>query len=113
MTDSVRVHLRAQALYDHIREVILKIFGYARHKCHAHRGQQQQTGTADELRLGVLVIFSGVSINDVPKNDWVKKRKNLIGGGEKERHNKELPVWPGVSVKKFQGIYAATWTMSY
>jgi hypothetical protein len=37
----------------------------------------------------------------VAENDWVKERKNLIDRGQEKRHNKELPVLLGVSIKKF------------
>ena len=69
--DSVGVHFRAQSLDD-------QILGYAGHKSHTHRRQQQKPSPSDELRLGVLVILGRVSIDDVAENDRVKKRKDLI-----------------------------------
>ena len=73
--------LRAQALDDHVSEVVLKILCHPRHKRHSNRRQQQQSRPMNKLRLRVVVVLGGVSVDHVAKNEWVKQGKYLVGRG--------------------------------
>ncbi len=86
MPDAVGIHLRSQPLNNHVGEIILEILGHARYKRDAHRRQQQQPGPANELRLRVLVIFGGITVDHMTKDQRVKKGENLIGRGQQKRH---------------------------
>src|SRR5260370_24932882 len=72
-------------------KIILEIFGEARDKSHANRRSEQQSYASDELRARILAIASRVGVDDVPENERIQKRKNLIDRRQDQSVDSKLP----------------------
>jgi len=78
MFDSFGIQLRAGPLSHHIDVIVLEVLGDSGNECDANRRAQEQRYTMDKLRRGVIVKPGSVPINDVPENERVQQRKDLI-----------------------------------
>src|SRR5437773_4771031 len=78
MSNAIGVDACANLLRDYIDEIILEILGDARDQSHANRRSEQQSYTLNELRARILAIASRVGVDDVPENERIQQRKNLI-----------------------------------
>ncbi len=78
MSNAIGVDACANFLRDYIDEIILKILGDARDQSHANRRTEQQAYTSNELRARILAIACRVGVDDVPENERIQQRKNLI-----------------------------------
>src|SRR5258708_35083576 len=74
-----------------INKIILEIFGHARAQTHANRRSEQQSYPSNELRARILAIASRVGVDDVPENERIQQRKNLIDRRQDKSDDSELP----------------------
>src|SRR5439155_18560070 len=78
-------------LRDDIDEIILEILGDARDQSHANRRSEQQSYTSNGLRARILAIASRVGVADVPENERIQQRKNMIDRRQDKSDDSELP----------------------
>src|SRR5258707_12802394 len=76
---------------DNIDGITLKILGDARDQSHANRRSEQQSYTSNELRARILAIASRVGVDDVPENERIQQRKNLIDRRQDKSGGSKLP----------------------
>src|SRR6266542_4135819 len=108
MTDPGGIHLRAEPLGDHVDEVVLEVLRYPRHECDADGGSEKQRHTPNELSGRIELVLGCVPINDVPEDQGIEKRKDLIRRGEEQREREQLPVLLRVRVQDIHQIRLAT-----
>ena len=108
MPDAVRVQLRAEPLRDDVDEVVLEVLRHARDERDADRGAEQQADALEELRGRVFLEPRGVLIDDVPEDQRIEQREDLVDGRQHERQRHEPGVVPQVPVEGFiTPFYAA------
>jgi hypothetical protein len=98
MANAVGVNLRAQPLRDDIDVVVLKVFGNARDKGRAYGKAEQHAHAAEELVGGVLAISGGVVVDDMPEDDRIEKRKDLVDRRQAEDQRDHFPVTAEVRI---------------
>src|SRR5256886_13295888 len=91
MSNAIGVDACANLLRDYIDEIILEILGGARDQSHANRRSEQQSYTSNELRARILAIASRVGVDDVPENERIQQRKNLIDCRQDKSDDSKLP----------------------
>ena len=85
MPDAIGIDLRAHALHNHIYKIILEVLGDARHKGCAYRSHQEQAGPAYELRLSVVMVAGGVSVDHMSKDDRIEEGEDLVRRSKYQR----------------------------
>src|SRR5947207_15678278 len=100
MANAVRVELRAESLRDDVHEVVLEVLRDARDERDADRGREKQAHAADELGGRVLVVLRGVPIDDVPKDERIEQREDLVDRSQKQRKDDQQAVAVEVPKKK-------------
>src|ERR1700686_472577 len=91
MSNAIGVDACANLLRDYIDEIILEILGDARDQSHANRRSEQESYTSNELRARILAIASRVGVDDVPENERIQQRKNLIDRRQDKSDGSKLP----------------------
>src|SRR5258708_36986272 len=91
MSTAIGVDACANFLRDYIDEIILEILGDARDQSHANRRSEQQSYTSNELRARILAIASRVGVDDVPEDERIQQRKNLIDRRQDKSDGSKLP----------------------
>ena len=82
----------AQPLRDDVDEVVLEVLGDAGHEGHADGGRQQQADAAEELAGAVLAIAGGVLVDDVPEDQRVEQREDLVDGRQAQGQDDKLAI---------------------
>src|SRR5260370_15449090 len=67
------------------------IVGDAGYQTQANRRSEQQSYTSNELRARILAIASRVGVDDVPENERIQQRKNLIDCRQDKSDDSKLP----------------------
>ncbi len=101
--DAVRVQLGPDPLRHDVHEVVLEVLGHAGDERHADGGEQQEGDAAEELAGRVLVEACGVLVDDVPEDEGVEEREDLVDGGEEQGQEDEPPVGPEVRQQEVHG----------
>ena len=99
MANAVGVHARPHLLCDEVHAIVLKILGDSRHEGDANGRGQQQAHAAEELHAAVFAITGGVGIDDVPENQGVQQRKNLVHRGQHQSGSAQLPMLPEIAIE--------------
>ena len=73
--DAVGVDLRAEALADHVDEVVLEVLRHAGDERDPHRRAEQQAHTAEELSRRALLELRRVLVDDVAEDQRIDERK--------------------------------------
>src|SRR3954462_15427165 len=100
MTDAICVQSSADLLRDEVDVVILEVFGDSRHKSDTDSGSQQSGDTAHELRAGVLLVSSCVTVDNVPKDQRIKQREDLVDSRQKKCSKDKLPIISEISPER-------------
>ena len=99
MTDSIRIHARPHLLGDEVHEIILEVFGHSRDESNSDRRRQQHTYATQELEAGVLAVTRGVRIDDVPEDEWIEQRKDLVYRRQHQRGYAQFPVLLQITIQ--------------
>src|SRR5580700_1070996 len=99
MPNAVGVQPGTHLLGDHVDVVILEILGDARDESNAHREAEKERHAPDKLADRVFMESRGVGIDDMPEDQWIEKREDLIDRSEHERRGYQLPIILQVPVK--------------
>src|SRR5207245_7449480 len=91
MSNAIGVDACANLLRDYIDEIILEMIGHAQNQSHANRRSEQQSYTSNELRARIHAIASRAGVYDVPENERIQQRKDLIDRREDKSDDSELP----------------------
>ena len=105
MSDAVRVHLGADALYDHVDIVVLEILGNTRHESDAHCQEQQCAGAFDERRGLILAKARRVVVDHVPEDERIEKREDLVRRRQQQREENQRAVFTKVGGKEIHTGY--------
>jgi len=97
MPDPIGVQLCAQPLRYDIDEVVLEILGDARDECDPDGKPEQEHHATKELSVGVVLEFQGIVVDDVPEDERIEQREDLIDRGKQECQCDERPVAAQVS----------------
>src|SRR4029453_4483718 len=100
MGDAVGVELGAKALRDQVDVVVLEVLRYARDKRHTHRGGEQHRDATEELAGRVFGEPRRVVVDDVPEDQRVEQREDLVDRGETERERDERPILAQIREKQ-------------
>ena len=92
VANAVGIDLRTQPLRDDIREIVLEVFRHSRDERHTHRCAQQKADTANEFRCGVLAVPGRVLVDDIPENERIHQRKDLVDRRKHKRQRDQVPV---------------------
>ena len=91
MADAVGVELGAKPLRDEVDVVVLEVLRDARDERDADRRGEQQRDAAEELARRVFGEPRGVVVDDVPEDQRIEEREDLVDGREDERERDERP----------------------
>ena len=104
VADAVGVQLRAEPLGDDVDVVVLEVLRDARDEGDADRGAEQQADAPEELSGRVFLEPRRVVVDDVPEDQRVEQREDLIDGGQGERQRDQAAIVPKVAVEKLHGF---------
>ena len=76
--DAVGVELRAEPLRDDVDVVVLEVLRHARDERDADRRAEQQADAAEELGGRVLLEPRRVLVDDVPEDQRIEQREDLV-----------------------------------
>jgi hypothetical protein len=96
MSDAIRVKASADLLRDQVDVIILKVLGNSRDESNTDSRTEQSADPADKLRARVLLVTRRVTVDNVPEDQRVKQREDLVDRREKECGKDKSPVVPEI-----------------
>ena len=104
MADPVGIEVDADALRDDVDEVILEVLRDPGDERDADGGEQQQADTAKELARGMLAELRRVVVDDVPEDQRVEQREDLVDRRQDEREDDDRPVAAQIGQQEAHGV---------
>src|SRR5687768_5056458 len=104
VADAVGVQIYADTLRGDVDEIVLEVLRDAGDEGDADRRREQQPDSAEELARGVLAELGGVVVDNVPEDQRVEQRKDLIDRGKNEGKDDDAPVPAEVAKQKAHGL---------
>ena len=101
VANPVRIQLRAEPLRNHVDVVILEVLRDARDERDPYGGAEQKADAFEELAGRIFLEPGRVLVDDVPEDERIEQREDLVDGGQHERERHEPRVIPQVSVEEF------------
>ena len=104
MPDTIGINLSTEPLCDDVDVVVLEIFRHARNERDPNSGCEQQADASKELACCVVAVPSGVVIDNVPEDDGIQERKDLVDRREHQDQYNEKPILFEISEKNFHNL---------